>query len=120
MSLQDQFDMGRIPIKPLPFINKALVNKGELMVDHAGDNPTYHLYITDPNDETKIIDLTSHMVREAFGTSIMISIDGVDEPMTLDDIINFIYSRFTYPDNVNGYNYDRDISKITSSQLCFN
>ena len=116
MSLQDQFDMGRIPIKPLPFINKALVSKGELMVDHAGDNPTYHLYITDPNDETKIIDLTSHMVKEAFGTSIMISIDGVDEPMTLDDIINFIYGRFTYPDNVNGYNYDRDISKITSPE----
>ena len=91
MSLDDQFKMGRLALKPLPYANKQLAQKGELMVDHAGDNPTYHIYIVDPNDGTKIIDITSYLVKEAFGNSITVNIDGVDEPFSLHDIINFIY-----------------------------
>lgn len=114
MSLQDQFDMGRIPIKPLPFENKDLASKGEIMIDHTGNNPSYHLYITDPNDETKIIDITSYIVKEAFGSTITVNVDGIDAPLNLNEILNFIYNRFIYTDNLNGFNYDIDISKVVS------
>ena len=70
MALQDQFSMARLAIKPLAYENKDLAQRGEFMVDHAGEHPTYHLYIVDPEDETKIIDITSYMVKEAFGNSI--------------------------------------------------
>ncbi len=112
MSLQDQFDMSRIPIKPLPYLNKAVAQKGELMVDHAGPNPTYHLYIVDPTDATKIIDITSFLVKEAFGNSITVNIEGIEEPISLHELMNFIYKRFTYPDDPNGFNPERDRSKI--------
>ena len=114
MALQDQFEqeMARIPLKPLAFENKNLAQKGELMIDHSGDNPTYHLYIVDPNDVTKIVDLTGAMVREAFGNSITVNIEGIDEPLSLHDVINFIYKRFTYPDNSDGFNYDTDRAKV--------
>ena len=112
MSLQDVFEYGRAPIKPLAYENKDLAQRGEFMVDHAGDHPSYHLYIVDPEDETKIIDITAYMVKEAFGNSITVHIDGMEEPMTLHDLMNFIYKRFTYPDDPNGFRLERDRSKV--------
>ena len=112
MALQDEFSMARLAIKPLAYENKDLAQRGEFMVDHAGEHPTYHLYIVDPEDETKIIDITSYMVKEAFGNSITVNIDGMEEPISLHDLMNFIYKRFTYPDDPNGFDYERDRSKV--------
>lgn len=113
MSLNDQFDMGRIPIKPLPYINKDLANKGELIIDYAGDNPSYHIYITDPDNKSRIIDITSILARELYGSSITVDIDGVEDPIPIHDILNFIYKKFLYPDNTNGFDYTIDRAKVT-------
>lgn len=116
MALSDQFEHGRLPLKPLPYENSNLAQKGELMVDSTGDNPSYHLYIADPGDENTIIDITAFMVREAFGSSITVHIDGIEEPMTLHDLMNFIYKRFVYPNDPNGFDYDRDADKLVGNE----
>lgn len=115
MALQDQFEMGRIPIKLLPYENKALANKGELMIDNTGASPSFHLYITDSNDESNIIDITSRMIKEAFGNSITVNIVGVENPVSINDAINFIYKRFLYPNSSN-FNYENDKTIITDSE----
>lgn len=117
MSLQEQFEMSRIPIKPLPYENHDLAQKAEFMIDYTGSDPNYHLYIVDPSDETRIIDITANMVREAFGSSVNIYLDGREEPMTLNDLLNFIYSRFVYPNNLNGFTFAVDKDKLTSAKV---
>ena len=117
MSLQDEFDMGRIPLKPLAYSKKELAQKSEFLIDYAGDEPTYHMYIVDPADETKIIDITAALVKEGFGKSIAVHIDGMEEPMNLHDLLNFIYKRFTYADNINGYVPSRDREKAKSGTI---
>lgn len=114
MPLNSQFEHGRIALKPLAYKDKALAQPSELMIDYKGEHPSYHIYIVDPMDETRIIDITNYMVKEAFGNDIAISIDGMTEQMSLHDIINFIYKLFLYPDNLNGYDYNRDFEKIFS------
>ena len=109
---EDQFpDHGRIPIKPLPYENNALAQKSEFMIDYTGDNPKYHLYIVDPSTEA-IIDITAYMVREAFGDSITVPIDGIEDPISLHDLMNFIYKRFAYADKPNGFEYAEDYPKV--------
>ncbi len=115
MSLNDQWMQARIPLKPLPYCNKDLAQNSEFMIDYVGKNgksPSYHLYIVDANDPTKIIDLTNIMIKEAFGNDITITIEGLEEPLSLHDLLNFIYKRFLYPDNLNGFDYDRDYEKL--------
>ena len=112
MSLNEQFEHGRIPLKPLAFENKDLAQKREFLIDYTGEHPSYHLYIVDPATGD-IIDITSYMVKEAFGSSITVSIEGREAPITLHDVINFIYKRFTYPNDPNGFNYARDRDKVT-------
>lgn len=112
MSLQDQFKHGRIPIKPLSYSNRNVAQRGEFMIDNAGNNPSYHLFVVDPEDEQKIIDITAYFINEAFGNSITVNIDGVEEPISLHDFLNFLYRRFLFPDNIDGFDYNRDREKV--------
>jgi len=117
-SLQDEFDMGRIPIRPLQYQNKSKVHTKELMVDSYRDNPdekpTFHLYISDAVDRSVIHDLTQIMINEAFaGKEIYVDIDGIDKPLSIYEAINYIYRRFIHIDNPEGFDINRDKEKIT-------
>ena len=114
MSVNDQFNMGRIPIRPLSLTDKALAQTKELLIDNVGDNPSYHIYITDQKDRTRLIDLTLLYSENPniSGDSLMISIDGLIDPQSLKYIINFIYKRFLMPENPNGYNPALDFNKV--------
>lgn len=117
-SINDQFEYGRAPLKPLPYAYKDLAQCNEIIIDYKGDNPTYHIYIADSNDPKTLIDITNLIIKEMFpnakinANQFQILIEGVKDPTSLKDIINFIYKRFTYPENPNGFNYDEDIDKV--------
>ena len=116
MSLNDQFEHGRIPLKPLPYVNKEFASKNEFIIDY-GEGRSYHMYIARHDDPTQEpIDLTSKIIKEIIpnaqinANQFQITIEGIDDPTSLQDIINFIYKRFTYPEDPNGFDYDRDIN----------
>lgn len=117
-SVDDQFNMGRVPLRPLPYKNKDLATCSEIMVDYGEDTSTYHIYITHHSDKTKVIDLTNKIINEIIpnapinANQFQITIEGIKDPTSLKDLINFIYKRFVYPDNMNGFDYDRDITKV--------
>ena len=117
MSVNDQYNMSRIPLRPLSLSNKDLASTKELIIDNLGDKPSYHLYITDSEDRTKLIDITSLIIKEAFpninADNLKITVEGILESENLKDIINFIYKRFLMPDDANGFNYKEDYGKLT-------
>jgi hypothetical protein len=90
------------------------------MIDYGDpeDNPSYHLFIVDNTDETKYIDLTNMIIKEILpnapinADNFTITVEGIDEPYRLKDLIDFMYKRFLYPDVEEGFDYDRDIEKI--------
>jgi hypothetical protein len=114
----DQFEHGRIPLKPLPYSSRELASTNEFIIDYDGDNATYHMYISDSNDPSVLIDLTQKIIEVILpdakinADQFQITIEGVEDPTSLRDIINFIYKRFTYANNPNGFVYDRDIDKV--------
>ena len=118
MSLNDQYEHGRIPLRPLAYTNKDLAQTNELVVDY-GKNGTYHIYISDSEDPSILIDFTDKIIREVLPTATInanqfkISIEGVQEPTALRDIINRIYKRYVYADNENGFSFNnKDIAKV--------
>ena len=117
MSLNDQFEYGRIPLKPLAYQNKDLAQCNEFIIDY-GPNGDYHMYISDHNDPSVLIDLTTKIIKEILpnakinANQFQIVIEGIEDPTSLQDILNFIYKRFTYPEDLNGFLYDRDIEKV--------
>ena len=115
--LQQQFrDMGRIPIRPLAYINKDKAFTSELLIDSVGEDPTYHIFIANPEDSSQFIDLSAIIIQEGFNSKdLTINIPGVKEPVSVFEIMSYIYSRFVHSDNINGFEYDRDISKITDT-----
>lgn len=117
MSLDDQYKRGRLPIKPLSFTDRDLANTRELIIDNIGDNPSYHIYITDAEDRTKLIDITQLIIKEAFpninADNMKITIEGLLDSQNLGEIINFIYKRFLMPDDPNGFDYVTDGYKLT-------
>lgn len=114
MSVNDQFNMGRIPLRPLSLDYKNLAQTKELLIDNLGNDPSYHLYIADAKDRTKLIDLTALFSENPNinGDNIKISIDGLLDAQKLKDILNFIYKRFLMPDNPAGFDYAEDFDKI--------
>ena len=118
MSLNDQYEHGRIPLRPLAYANKDLAQTNELIVDY-GRNGTYHIYIADSEDPSILIDFTDKIIRDVLPSATInanqfrISIEGVQEPTALRDIINHIYKRFICADNENGFSFNnRDIAKV--------
>lgn len=118
MSLNDQYEHGRIPLKPLAYANKDLAQTNELVVDY-GRNGSYHIYIADSEDPSILIDFTDKIIRDILPSATInanqfrISIEGIQEPSELRDIINHIYKRFVYADNENGFLFNnKDIEKI--------
>lgn len=114
----DQFEHGRIPLKPLPYANRDLASTNEFIIDYSGKDATYHMYITDSNDPTKLIDLTLKIIKEILpnakinANQFQITIEGIDDPTSLQDIINFMFKRFVYPEDPNGFVFKRDIHKV--------
>ena len=114
MSANDQYNMGRIPIRPLSLKDKNLAQTKELIIDNTGDNPSYHMYIADAKDRTRLIDLTLLYSENPniSGDSLKISIDGLVDSQSLKYIINLIYKKFLMPNNSNGYNPSTDYNKV--------
>ena len=111
--LQDQFWMGRIPLRPLPYELKDKEYTHELMVDSTGENPTYHIFITSTEDPTKIIDLSDKLITEGFNSKeLTIRIAGVQEPLSIQELLEYIYLRFVHIDDVGGFDPEKDTSKI--------
>ena len=119
-SLNDQFEHGRIPIKPLPFKECNLSQCNEIMIDY-GENGNYHIYITHHNDPSKYIDITALIVKEMLpeaeinANQFTITIEGEQNPQTLTDIINYIWKRFIQSDDLGGFVYNRDAVKLFGS-----
>ena len=118
MSVNDQFkQQGRIPLKPLPYSKKDLAQCNELLIDYD-NKKTYHIYIVDQNDRTKLIDLSQIIIDELYpdasvnANNFRVNIEGILNPDTLHNIINFIYKRFIMPENPHGFNYEEDFEKI--------
>ena len=118
MSVNDQFkQQGRIPLKPLPYSKKDLAQCKELLIDYD-ENKSYHIYIVDPSDRTKLIDLSQIIIDELYpdastnANNFRINIEGILNPDTLHNIINYIYKRFLMPDNPEGFNFEEDFEKI--------
>lgn len=120
MPINNQFEHGRIPIKPLSYANKDIAQCNELLIDY-GEDANYHIYMASSNDPTVLVDLTNIIASEvSTGSDIDISrlkinVDGIEDPIALEDIIYIIYKKFIYADNINGFIYDRDIDKVTDS-----
>lgn len=116
-SNNDQWEHGRIPIRPLSYKNKNLANVNELIIDY-GEDASYHIYIAHHADPTKLIDITALIVQEMLpkveinGNQFTITIEGQKDPANLKDIINFIYKRFTYAEDPSGFVYEEDINKV--------
>lgn len=116
-TIDDQFDMSRIPLKPLPYSQRANAQCNELMVDY-GDKGTYHIFIVHHTDNKKYIDLTNMIIEQILpnasinANQFTVTIEGVDDPESLVELINFIYKRFLYPDDLNGFDPERDAWKI--------
>ena len=111
--LQDEFSMARLPLRPLPYELMDNSYTHELMVNSTGLNPNYHIYITDPEDPEKVYDLSAAIIKEGFNSKdLTISIDGVDEPIALKDIISYIYKRFVHINDVGGFRKDRDMPLV--------
>lgn len=132
----DQFHMGRIPLKPYAFINaKTAVESDtgdglssqdelavckEFLIDYLSTEDhkaTYDMYIVDPNDRTHFINL-SQMIRTMAplgdANKLTVTIEGKEDAVSLKDIINYIYSRFIFPDT-EIENYEEILDKIFNS-----
>lgn len=116
-SLNDQFEHGRLPIKPLPYKDRNLSQCNEIMVDY-GEDASYHIYITHHYDPTKYIDITALIVKEMLpkaeinANQFTITIEGERDPQSLADIINFIWKRFTYAEDPSGFVPETDMDLI--------
>ena len=108
----DQFHMGRIPIRPYAYSkakNATQQNEtgvcAELLIDyiaHDGQTaPTFDIYLVDPEDRSKFINL-SHLIRTQTpmgnANDLTIEINGWEHEVTLKDIINRIFARYIFPD----------------------
>jgi hypothetical protein len=116
---KDQFEHGRIPLRPLAYSQRENAQTDELIIDFGNTGTeTYHMYIASSNDPTKLIDLTEMIVAKALPAAkfnvdqFEISLEGVDDPSTLKDVINYIYKRFLYPENYGLFDYARDSYKL--------
>ena len=115
-AIQDQYDMGRIPLRPLQFINKELAFSGELLVDSVSTNgsPSWHLYLAHPENKDEFIDLSSIIINEAANSDgVSITIEGLDKPMLLTDLLSYIYNRFISIENPQGFTSDK-LENITN------
>ena len=116
-SIFDQYEMARIPIKPLPYSERSNAQCNEFMIDY-GSNGSYHMYIVHHSDQSTYIDLTNLIINEIFPSSHMdadnytVTIEGIEDPQTLQDIINEIYKNYLYPDRSSGFDVSTDLSKM--------
>lgn len=116
-SLNDQFELGRVPIKPLPFKDCDLSQCNEIMIDY-GEKGNYHIYITHHSDPNRYIDITALIVQEMLpkaeinANQFTITIEGEQHPQSLMDIINFIWKRFTHAEDPSGFVYETDSDLI--------
>ena len=102
--IQDAFEHGRIPLRPLAYKLKELAQCNELVVDYSGENANYHIYIVSEDDPNNLIDITDKIIEEVFNNSNInvnnfeISIDGVS--INLKDLLNEIYNKLIYSESL--------------------
>lgn len=112
------FEHGRIPLKPLAYKNKDLAYTNELIVDYGNSDSTYELYIADGVNPSILHNLTEVIINNILpnfsisANQLDIDIEGVDEPLELQYLLNYIYKRFLYPEDTNGFNPLVDTQKI--------
>lgn len=115
-SVNDQFKMGRIPIRIISYNQKDLAECRELLIDYDGENPTYNIYLVDKEDRTKLINLTDEIINQAFPSinadNLRITINGLLNSVTLKEVMNDIYHKFVFPENAGGFDYTRDYDKL--------
>lgn len=116
-SNNDQFEHGRIPIRPLSYKNRDLSNTNELIIDY-GEDASYHIYISHHTERGKYIDITALIVNEMLpkveinGDQFTVTVEGEKNPRSLKDIINFIWKRFLYAEDPSGYVPEEDQYKL--------
>jgi len=117
-SLNDQFEHGRIPLKPLAYEKCDLSQCNELMINY-GEDKNYHIYITHHSNPKKYIDITQEIINEAANlnpeisaNNFTLSIEGIDGPTNLKDIIGFIYRNFSHAEDNSGFDYNNDKDKL--------
>ena len=119
-SLNDQYEHGRIPLKPLSFENRNLSQCNEIMVNY-GENGDYHIYMTHHNNPDTYIDITALIVKEMLpkaeinANQFTLSIEGNENPQSLEDIINFIWKRFSHAEDPSGFVPETDMDKVLNS-----
>lgn len=102
--IQDAFEHGRIPLRPLAYKLKELAQCNELVVDYSGENAKYHIYIVSEDDPDNLIDITDKIIEEVFNNSNInvnnfeISIDDVS--INLKDLLNEIYNKLIYSESL--------------------
>lgn len=113
MSVNDQFRYGRIPLKPLSYENRSNAQCNELIVDY-GATGDYHIYIADSQDPSKLIDLTNVSI-DRITMEFNLGEDDSEEgssKASLNDIVSFLCNNIIYADDINGFSYNDDISKV--------
>ena len=104
--IQDAFEHGRIPLRPLAYKLKELVQCNELIIDYSGEDAKYHIYIASEDDPTILIDITQKIIDEVFNNSeinvdnFQVLLDGIDTPINLKDLLNEIYKKIIYPESL--------------------
>lgn len=104
--IQDAFEHGRIPLRPLAYKLKELAQCNELVVDYSGENANYHIYIVSEDDPNNLIDITDKIIEEVFNNSeinvdnFQVLLDGIDTPINLKDLLNEIYKKLVYPESL--------------------
>jgi hypothetical protein len=121
----DQFHMGRIPIIPYPYSKAVTAIESdsstgdyeeqhalgvcrEFIIDYPLDDSdeekeraTYDLYMVDPNDRKHLINI-SQLIRTMAplgdANNLTVTIEGEEDAWDLKKVINYIYSRFVFPD----------------------
>ena len=116
MSAKDQYSMGRIPIRVLSYSQKDIAECREFIIDYDGENPTYNMYLVDPKNNKKLINLTDAVIKQAFPSlnadNLKITINGLLNSLTLKEVINDIYASYLFPDDPSGFDYARDSDKF--------
>ena len=121
-SVTDPFDQARIPLKPLPYANRANAHTDELIVDYGTPESKYHIYIADSIDPSHLIDITQLIIQEMINDASInannfeVNLDGLNNdgdtiPFKLREILNRIYKQYIFPDNQEGFDYERDADK---------
>lgn len=103
--IQDAFEYGRIPLKPLAYNLKELAQCNELIIDYSGEDANYHIYIVSENDPNKLIDITQVIIDAFFNdndintSKFQVFLQNIDSPINLQDLLTEIYNKLLFKES---------------------